>query len=97
MTPKKIAAIAAIFAVGFLSGSAHKQNEYVEQHLTQEKYVVQPDDTFWDITTRYCGIDQRGKYLLEYQDEIRRLNPELAARKCQLQPGDVISVRYYKE
>lgn len=91
-TPKKLAAVAAIFAVGFLSGSAH-QRDFT---ATQIRYVVQPGDTFWDVANRYYNRDSRRLYLLEYHDEIRQLNPQIAARHYQISPGDVINVRYYK-
>lgn len=90
---KKLAAVAAVFAVGSLSGSAHQYNQFT---ATQERYVVKSGDTFWDVANRYYNRDSRRLYLLEYHDELRQLNPQLAARHYQISPGDVINVRYYK-
>ena len=92
-TPKKIASIAAVLLIGtsFLSGSSNPR------HAVYATYKVQSGDTFWTVAQRYFEKDSRRLYLLEYHDEIRRLNPEIAARNCQLQPGDVINLRYYED
>ena len=65
--------------------------------LTTEKYTVKAGDTFWAITSRYRDKDARNMYLLEYQDEVRELNPYLVERHCQLQPNDVITIRYVEK
>lgn len=92
-TPKKIVSIAAVLLIGasFLSGSS------TPHHAVYTTYKVQSGDTFWTVAQRYFEKDSRNLYLLEYHDEIRKLNPEIAARNCQLQPGDIINIRYYKE
>lgn len=93
-TPKKIAAIAAVLLIGvsFLSGSSSHTC-----HAVYTTYKVQSGDTFWTVVQRYFEKDSRRLYLLEYHDEIRELNPEIAARNCQLKPGDVLNLRYYEE
>lgn len=93
---KKIAAIAAvlIFGASFLSGTGNNQTT---RNVVYTTYQAQTGDTFWDIANRYYNEDSRGLYLLEYQDEIRRLNPDLAERQYQLQPGDTVNICYYKD
>lgn len=97
MTLKKLAAVAAIFAVGFFTGSAHQRDQFINAHLVVEEYTVKAGDTFWNIAQRYANLDERHMYILEYHDEIYANNPELVKRNGQVYPGDVISIRYYKE
>lgn len=65
--------------------------------LQVETYTVKSGDTFWNVTQIYRDKDARNLYIFDYQDEVRRLNPELADNKCQLQPGDVIKLHYVKK
>ena len=78
---KKALIIAAILVFGVINSSVDFPNNHV---VNTEVYRVHAGDTFWDINL----------YFLEYQDEIRALNPELEKSHYQLQPNDLITVQY---
>lgn len=65
--------------------------------IVTKNHVVKSGDTFWGITTYYRDKDARNMYLLEYQDEVRRLNPQITANQCQVQPNDIIKVQYVEK
>lgn len=88
---KKALAVAAIILFGFVNlGIEHSDKDII--HV--ENYRVRAGDTFWNVTEYYRELDARNLYLLEYQDEVRELNPHLRDRHYQLQPNDVITVQY---
>lgn len=88
---KKALIIAAVLVFGVINSSVDFPNNHV---VNTEVYRVHAGDTFWDVTQHFHKRDARNLYLLEYQDEIRALNPELKDRHFQLQPNDLITVQY---
>ena len=60
-----------------------------------EEYTVKPYDTMWTISERYRMKDCRNPYILEYKNELEKLNPNVNAGS--LQVGEKIKVRYYVE
>lgn len=82
--------ILVIVAVGIISLGI-KEKPYV---LNFEVYKTLPGDTFWGVTRHYYNLDERNIYFLEYQDEIRELNPQLKETHYQIEPNDLIKVRY---
>jgi len=60
-------------------------------------HEVTPGETFWGVTEKYCRMDCRQKYLPEFQDEVRAINPVLVERQGQIKPGDVITIQYFEE
>ena len=89
---KKALAVAAILLFGAVNLSNFNQQR--DEIIHVENYKVQAGDTFWDITQYYRDLDARNLYIFEYQDEIRELNPHLKDKHFQLQPNDVIQIKY---
>lgn len=102
---KKALVICAVMMFGFQSLSQgfgdwnfgfQFPNGFGEKRVVNyETYRVRAGDTFWDISEHYRNLDDRNLYIFEYQDELRELNPFLKDRHNQLQPNDIITVRYY--
>ena len=92
---KKALAVGAILLFGAVNLSNF--NQHRDEIIHVENYKVRAGDTFWDITQYYRDLDARNLYIFEYQDEIRELNPHLKDKHFQLQPNDVITVRYVKK
>ena len=75
---------------------------YTEASLTKEYktvyeiYTVQEGDTLNGICIEYRAKDVREPYILEYMDEIKKLNPEVFGEKY-LQPGDKLKISYKEE
>lgn len=92
---KKIFAITAIVFFGAATASINFSDEpKYEVHV--ESYKVRTGETFWEIAEHYRNLDDRDLYIFDYQDELRRLNPQLVENKNQLMPNDVITVKYLK-
>ena len=90
---KKALAVAALVVFGLFNVS----NFGSQDDFQVVTYTVKSGDTFWDVTQVYRDKDARNLYLLEYQDEVCRLNPYLVDNHRQLQPGDVITLHYVKK
>lgn len=91
---KKALAVCAILLFGAVTLSTHNHGEKNIAHY--ETVKVRSGDTFWSISQHYRNLDDRDLYILEYQDEIRELNPHLKDSNYQLQPNDLITVKYIK-
>ncbi len=91
---KKALAVAAVALFGLANVSNFGNGE---ADLQVETYTVKSGDTFWAVTQVYRDKDARNLYIFEYQDEVRRLNPELAENHCQLNIGDVIKLQYVRK
>ena len=92
---KKALAVAAILLFGAVNLSNFNQQR--DEIIHVENYKVRAGDTFWNISERFYQLDDRNLYILEYQDELRALNPHLKDNHFQLQPNDFITVRYVKK
>lgn len=92
---KKAIAICAILLFGAVNLSNFNQQR--DEIIHVENYKVRAGDTFWNISERFYQLDDRNIYILEYQDELRALNPHLKDNHFQLQPNDFITVRYVKK
>lgn len=99
---KKALVICAALMFGAVSASVFQSpygignwNFGEKRVVNYETYRVRAGDTFWDISEYYCNLDARNLYIFEYQDELRELNPWLKDRHNQLQPNDVITVKYF--
>ena len=92
---KKALAVAAILLFGAVNLSNFNQQR--DEIIHVENYKVRAGDTFWNISERFYQLDDRNIYILEYQDELRALNPHLKDNHFQLQPNDFITVRYVKK
>ena len=91
-----------LFCVMQLSGGGGYEDKYnigykvddETQRVHFTTHIAHAGDTFWDIGEYYCNKDDRKLYIHEYLDEMRKLNPHLKERHYQLQPNDVVHVRY---
>ena len=82
------------FSLGFLSGAVTEYTLTEKNKVVSEVYTVKQGDTFMDICIEYRKRDCRDPYILEYMDEIRKLNPAIAENHNQLQIGDEIQMVY---
>ena len=91
-------AIWSVFCVlaGQICVDEYREYERAKYEVVDMRYIVKPGDTFWDITQYYRGYDDRGIYLQQFQYEVMKDNPAIEARHCQLQPGDLIRIKYYR-
>lgn len=77
----------AFTACGFYDG---------DQKLVEETYTVKKGDTFWDVSETFLKKNTGGRrYILEFQEGIKELNPELLETHCQLQPGQKLRINYW--
>lgn len=95
---KKAALIAAtIFTAGLGAGAFIYHNLAVTlnppKNPVTETYIIKQGDTIWHIAETYRKLDCREPYILEYKDELMKLNPNLDVGK--LQVGDKINIRYF--
>ena len=61
------------------------------------EYVVEPGDTLWDISERFREEYAQHTYILEFKEDIVKCNPGLREKQGQVNPGDVIRIRYKRE
>lgn len=76
-------------AVVTFSGAVWTPTETVH-----DVYIVREGDAFWTLTEKYRGKDVRDPYILEYMDEIKKLNPEIEANHGRIHPGQEIRFEY---
>ena len=81
----------AAFALGFLSGAITEYSLATKNKIVTEIYTVKQGDTLMDICVEYRKRDCRDPYILEYVDEIKKLNPNL---NNFLQVGEEIKIQY---
>ena len=60
-----------------------------------EDYKVRPYDTLWTISEKYRMKDCRDPYILEYKNELEKLNP--GVKWGSLQTGTTLKIKYYVE
>lgn len=77
---------AVIFA-GFYNG---------DQVQVEEVHKVQKGEMLWGISEDYLKKNTGGRrYILEFKEGIKELNPWLVDTKEQIRPGDSIAIRYW--
>jgi nucleoid-associated protein YgaU len=77
---------AVVFA-GFYSG---------DQVQVETVHKVQAGETLWSISEDYLTKNTGGRrYILEFKEGIKELNPWLCDTHEQIQPGDSITIRYW--
>ena len=81
----------AAFTLGFLSGAITEYSLTTKNKVVTEVYVVKQGDTLMEICAEYRKRDFRNPYILEYMDEIRRLNPQIDTN---LQVGEELKIQY---
>lgn len=78
---------AAVVCAGFYSG---------DQVQVETVHKVQAGETLWGISEDYLKKNTGGRrYILEFKEGIKELNPWLIESKEQIQPGDKITIRYW--
>ena len=59
-------------------------------------YTVQPGDTLWSISEEYLQKNTGGRrYILEFKEGIKELNPWLVDSKEQVHTGDKVIISYW--
>lgn len=77
--------------LGFFTGAVTEYSLTTKNKVVTEVYVVKQGDTLMEICTEYRKRDFRNPYILEYIEEIRRLNPQIDTN---LQVGDELKIQY---
>ena len=81
----------AAFTLGFLSGAITEYSLTTKNKIVTEIYTVKQGDTLMEICAEYRKRDFRNPYILEYMDEIKKLNPQIDSN---LKVGDEIKIQY---
>ena len=64
--------------------------------LIETEYTVQENDTLWGIGEAYMAKNTGGdRYILEFIEGIKELNPELVESKGAVYPGQVLRINYF--
>ena len=79
-------ALAVTLLTGFYDG---------DQKLVQTVYTVKDGDTLRDISERFLPLNTGGRrYILEFEEGIVELNPELHGNRGNIYPGQEIRINY---
>ena len=66
------------------------------QKLVQTVYTVKDGDTLRDISEMFLPLNTGGRrYILEFEEGIVELNPELHGNRGNIYPGQQIKVNYW--
>ncbi len=68
-----------------------------EYKLVNETYVVQKNDTLWNIGERYISQQDKTRHLGEFVFSIRENNLDKLRNNRMLQPGDVLIIPLEKK
>ena len=67
-----------------------------DQKLVQTVYTVKDGDTLRDISERFLPLNTGGRrYILEFEEGIVELNPELQQDRGKIYPGQKIRINYW--
>lgn len=77
--------------LGFFTGAVAEYSLTTKNKVVTEVYVVKQGDTLMEICAEYRKRDFRNPYILEYIEEIRKLNPHIDTN---LQVGDELKIQY---
>ena len=84
------AVIGGALAVTLLTGA------YSDQKLVETVYTVREGDTLRDISERFLPLNTGGRrYILEFEEGIVELNPELPGNRGNIYPGQEIRINYW--
>ena len=85
------AIIGGALAVTLLTGAYRG-----DQKLVQTVYTVREGDTLRDISERFLPLNTGGsRYILEFEEGIVELNPELQQDRGKIYPGQKIRINYW--
>ena len=80
-------ALAVTLLTGFYDG---------DKKLVQIVYTVKQGDTLRDISERFLPLNTGGRrYILEFEEGIVELNPELWEDRGTIYPGQKIKINYW--
>lgn len=80
-------ALAVLLLTGFYEGP---------QKLVETTYEVQAGDTLRDISEKFLPLNTGGRrYILEFEEGIVELNPELQRDRGTIYPGQKIRINYW--
>lgn len=80
-------ALAVTLLTGFYDG---------DQKLVQTVYTVKKGDTLRDISEMFLPLNTGGRrYILEFEEGIVELNPELWEDRGTIYPGQKIKINYW--
>lgn len=67
-----------------------------DQKLVETIYTVREGDTLRDISERFLPLNTGGRrYILEFEQGIVELNPELWENRGNIKPGQQIKINYW--
>ena len=67
-----------------------------DQKLVETVYTVREGDTLRDISERFLPLNTGGRrYILEFEEGIVELNPELWENRGSIYPGQEIRINYW--
>lgn len=85
------AVIGGALAVTLLTGAYSG-----DQKLVETVYNVREGDTLRDISERFLPLNTGGRrYILEFEEGIVELNPELWENRGSIYPGQKIRINYW--
>lgn len=85
------AVIGGALAVTLLTGAYSG-----DQKLVETVYTVREGDTLRDISERFLPLNTGGRrYILEFEEGIVELNPELWENRGSIYPGQKIRINYW--
>ena len=85
------ATIGGVLAVTLLTGFYDG-----DQKLVQTIYTVKKGDTLRGISERFLPLNTGGRrYILEFEEGIVQLNPELWENRGSIYPGQEIRINYW--
>lgn len=80
-------ALAVTLLTGFYEG---------DQKLVETVYTVREGDTLRDISEMFLPLNTGGRrYILEFEEGIVELNPELWENRGSIYPGQQIKINYW--
>ena len=67
-----------------------------DQKLVETVYTVREGDTLREISERFLPLNTGGRrYILEFEEGIVQLNPELWENRGDIRPGQQIKINYW--
>ncbi len=82
-----VLAAAALFFCGMYEG---------DQVLVEDTHIVQHGETLWSISETYLQKNTGGRrYIMEFMEGIKELNPWIKENNYTLHPGDEVRVNYW--
>lgn len=91
---KKAAICAALAGIAAISiGMASRPA--ADTHIVETVYTVKPGDTWWGIVEKFRDMDVEDRYVLEYKQELEKLNKGI--NLVNLTPGQKLRIQYHRK